>query len=88
MSAAEAQTALEHDQDAEYRDYRRKALVSVTLGVVAMLVSMPLMGGSGHGAMDPVMRLADRFLSAPLARSGPRSTAPTPGFRCAGACSS
>ncbi|MGE3616622.1 MAG: heavy metal translocating P-type ATPase, partial [Gemmatimonadales bacterium] len=71
VSAAEAQTALEHGQDAEYRGYRRKALVSVTLGLVAMLVSMPLMSGGGHGAMDPVMRLADRFLSAPLARLWP-----------------
>lgn len=70
-TVAEAQTALEREQDAEYREFRLKAAVGVAAGAVAMVVSMPLMAGPGHGAMDPVMRWADRFLGAPLAAAAP-----------------
>ncbi len=64
-TAEEAHLALEHDQDAEYRGYRAKALVSVALGLVAMVVSMPLMRGP-HAGMDPVMRWAAAVLNPPL----------------------
>lgn len=79
VSAAEAQTDLERDQEAEYHDFRRKAAVSVGLGAVAMVVSMPLMAG-GHATMDPLMRFADRWISAPLAAAWPALYAADPGL--------
>ena len=65
QTAAAAHRQLEQDQDREYHDYRRKALVSVSLGLVAMVVSMPLMRGA-HAGMDPVMRWAAGWLNPPL----------------------
>lgn len=65
QTAEAAHHALEQDQDAEYREYRAKALVSVGLGLVAMVVSMPLMQGP-HAGMDPVMRWAAAVLNPPL----------------------
>ena len=44
-------TAREH----EYRSLRLRAVVSLGIGAVAMLLSMPLMGAGPHGATDPVM---------------------------------
>lgn len=49
---------------AEYRALRLKAGVSVLLGLLAMLVSMPLM--EGHAAMDPLMGWAARVVNPPL----------------------
>ena len=39
---------------------RLKSIVSLALGAVAMIVSMPLMGGGVHGARDARQRSADR----------------------------
>jgi P-type Cu+ transporter len=53
----------------EYRALIRKSLVSLALGVVAMVVSMPLMGGvSGHAAhsADPLIAWAMRVIDPPL----------------------
>ena len=69
-TAEDAHRELERDQDAEYRGYRAKALVSVALGLVAMVVSMPLMRGA-HAGMDPVMRWAAEVLNEPLERALP-----------------
>ena len=66
QSPAEADRALDREQDADFRSLRRKAALSIALGIVAMLVSMPLMTGPGHVAMDPVMRWASRLLIPPL----------------------
>ena len=44
----EAQTALEHEADVEYRSLRRSALWSLAAAAVAMVASMPLMAGPGH----------------------------------------
>ena len=60
QTAADAQL----DQDAEqlrtYRALRRKAVVSLVIGAIAMLVSMPLMAAAAHAGMgssvDPFMR--------------------------------
>ncbi len=43
------QEARERDQAREYEALRRKAIVSGIIGVAAMLVSMPMMRGAGHG---------------------------------------
>jgi Cu+-exporting ATPase len=42
------QEARERDQAREYETLRRKAIVSGIIGVVAMLASMPMMGGGAH----------------------------------------
>lgn len=45
--------------DKDYRSLKMRATVSLVIGAVAMVISMPLMGASGHGAervADPFMR--------------------------------
>ena len=60
QTAFEEQEARDRAQDAEFRELRRKAIVSGIAGVIAMIVSMPLMAGDAHGAhgatADPFMR--------------------------------
>jgi Cu+-exporting ATPase len=65
QTAQGAQEALDLEQAAEYRTYLIKAVVTISLGLVAMIASMPLM--SGHAVADPLMRWASRALSEPLA---------------------
>jgi Cu+-exporting ATPase len=74
-SVVAEEAARERRQDAHERQVRRKATVALALGVVAMLVSMPLMtvdGHAGHGvAMDPLMRGVMGWLAPPMARVMP-----------------
>ena len=63
QTAFEEQEARDRANAAEYRELRTKALTSGVIGVLAMLVSMPLMsqlaGGSAHAhgvVADPFMR--------------------------------
>lgn len=56
QSAFEEQEARDRAAAEEFRELRTKAIVSGVIGVVAMIVSMPLM--SHIGASDPVMRWA------------------------------
>jgi Cu+-exporting ATPase len=65
--------ARERAYAAEYRDLLRKALVSLALGLIAMLVSMPLMAGGVHGAhaADPLVRWNMRVIDPPLRRALP-----------------
>ncbi|MBY0490397.1 MAG: heavy metal translocating P-type ATPase [Gemmatimonadaceae bacterium] len=61
QTAFEEQEARDRANAAEYRELRTKALVSGVIGVLAMLVSMPLMsqlaGAHAHGVVaDPFMR--------------------------------
>ncbi len=63
-SALDEQEAQDRAQEAEYRDLRVKAGVSLTAAAFGMLASMPLMGGTAtsghdHGATVP----ADPFLA-------------------------
>ncbi len=53
QTAFDEQEARDRDIDAEYQALRRKAVVSAVAGVLAMLVSMPLMGRLATG--DPIM---------------------------------
>lgn len=70
QTAVEEQDKREQALEEEFKDLRRKALVSGGIGLVAMVLSMPAMttGGTGH---DPVMRWAMEFLTPGL-----RGTAP------------
>lgn len=59
----------------EYAGLRRKAIVTLLIGVLAMVLSMPLMmgaghGGAGHGATggDPLMQWAMTRLHPPISR--------------------
>jgi Cu+-exporting ATPase len=68
QTAFEEQEARDRAQEEEYHDFRRKAIVSGIVAVVAMVVSMPLMsrlavGAHAHGGLsDPFMAWAMRVL--------------------------
>ena len=69
VSIAAEQEARDRAGELEYRDFRRKARVSGAAGVVAMILSMPLMAGAGHlhGVVaDPFMRWVMERLSPPV----------------------
>lgn len=55
----EEQAARDAAQTEEFRDLRTKAIVSGIIGIIAMIVSMPLMVGGEHAAHGPV---ADPFM--------------------------
>ena len=59
-TALEEQEAQDRAYADEYQELRRKAILSLIAGVVAMIVSMPLMAPTGHDGMpmtsDPFMR--------------------------------
>jgi Cu+-exporting ATPase len=54
-SAFEEQEAQDRAREAEYLRLRLRSLVSLAIGAVAMVLSMPLMGAALHGTPDPVM---------------------------------
>jgi Cu+-exporting ATPase len=63
-----AEQALAH----EYGQLRTKVLVSLALGAVAMIVSMPLMSGSHSGHTgDPLITWTMRVLDPPLRAAAP-----------------
>jgi P-type Cu+ transporter len=62
-TALDEQDAQDRAQDAEYRELRLKALVSLAAAAVGMLASMPLMGGAAAGAHDHGGAPADPFLA-------------------------
>jgi Cu+-exporting ATPase len=57
QTAFEEQEARDQAQEQEFRSLRRKAVASGAAGVIAMIVSMPLMAAGGHASMtaDPFM---------------------------------
>ena len=59
QTAFEEQEARDRAQEEEFRTLRRKAIASGIVGLVAMLLSMPLMAGAAHGEHGPV---ADPFM--------------------------
>jgi P-type Cu+ transporter len=72
-TAAEEQEARDLEQDEEFRNLRFKAVVSGAIGILAMVLSMPLMGGAGTGsAHDPVMQWAMDSLTPILMPVAPR----------------
>ena len=61
QTAFDEQIARDRAQQAEFTELRRKAIVSGIIGVLAMLLSMPLMAAGEHGhavVADPFMRWA------------------------------
>lgn len=74
-SALEAQEKNDEEQLREYRQLRLKASVSVLAGIVAMIVSMPLMSMSGTGGLqrmkDPLMSWSMRVLDPALQKLAP-----------------
>jgi Cu+-exporting ATPase len=68
-SAVDEQQAQDKARADEVRQLTRKALVSLVAGVVAMIVSMPLMTANAHhgiGPVDPVMRWTMQWLEPVL----------------------
>jgi Cu+-exporting ATPase len=59
-TALEEQDAQDRAYSEEYRELKRKAIVSLAAGLVAMVISMPLMAPDNHSGMtgtsDPFMR--------------------------------
>ncbi len=70
QSSFAEQKEYDEEQLQEYRKLRLKAVVSVVAGLFAMLLSMPLMSGSGTGGMermqDPLMSWTMRVLDPAL----------------------
>jgi Cu+-exporting ATPase len=73
QTAFEEQEARDKAQEEEFRTLRRKALASLAAGVIAMIVSMPLMAvGAHHGPVaDPFMRWAMESLTPALRSAMP-----------------
>ncbi|HNP81712.1 MAG TPA: heavy metal translocating P-type ATPase [Nitrospira sp.] len=73
QTAFDEQEAQDRAQEEEYRELRHKALVSGSIGVLAMTLSMPLMGAAEadvHGPVaDPFMRWAMESMT-PVIRAG------------------
>jgi Cu+-exporting ATPase len=71
--AASEDDEREQAQAREYAALRTKSLVSLGLGAVAMLVSMPLMGGAEHAghSSDPLIAWAMRVIDPPLRQAAP-----------------
>lgn len=73
-TAVEEQEAQDRARLEEWRDLRRKALIALAAGAVAMIVSMPLMVANAHhgaGTADPVMRWTMTWLDPMLRRAMP-----------------
>ncbi len=72
-SAFAEQESRDRAQEEEFADLRRKALVSGAAGVIAMLISMPLMSATAvHGAVvDPLMSWAMHSLTPALRSAAP-----------------
>ncbi len=73
-SAVEEQQAQDEARVEEARGLRRKAVVALIAGVVAMITSMPLMAANAHHGLnseDPVMRWTMQWLDPLLQRAMP-----------------
>ncbi|MDQ4079641.1 MAG: cation transporter, partial [Gemmatimonadota bacterium] len=70
---AAVQEELDRTRTAEYQKARRKAIVSGIIGVVAMIISIPLMAASPHGhvATDPFTAWVMRSLGPALREVAP-----------------
>ncbi len=62
----EAQTEQELRQQREYQQLLLKSLISLFLGAVAMILSMPLMSGHDHANPDPLARWMMTHIDHPL----------------------
>ncbi|HET7602556.1 MAG TPA: heavy metal translocating P-type ATPase [Gemmatimonadales bacterium] len=71
LSAQEEQEARDTARAAEFRDLRRKAIVSLVAGAIAMLISMPLMAHHAGASPDPFMTWVMRHVSPALETAFP-----------------
>jgi Cu+-exporting ATPase len=82
QSAFDEQEAQDRAQEEEYRELRRKALWSGSIGLLAMTLSMPLMGAAEadvHGPVaDPFMRWAMESMTPAIRAVAPWLYAFTP----------
>ena len=82
QSAFDEQEAQDRAQEEEYRELRRKALWSGSIGLLAMALSMPLMGSAEadvHGPVaDPFMRWAMESMTPAIHAVAPWLYAFTP----------
>jgi Cu+-exporting ATPase len=65
-SAQEEQEARDAAREAEFRDLKKKAIVSLVAGAIAMLISMPLMAHHVGVSPDPFMSWVMRHVSPAL----------------------
>jgi Cu+-exporting ATPase len=75
VDAVAEDEAREAAQRAEYREFMTKALVTLALGVLAMVLSMPLMAAgdhAGHLTADPVQRWVMTSLDPAMRAAWPR----------------
>jgi Cu+-exporting ATPase len=72
-SASAEDDAREQIAAREYAALLTRSIVSLVLGVFAMIASMPLMGGGAHGehSSDPLIAWAMRVLDPPMRRALP-----------------
>ena len=74
-SAFEEQEERDRAQDEEFHALKHRAIASGIAGVIAMILSMPLMAAGGHGAReqvaDPFMRWAMESLTPALRAAAP-----------------
>ena len=84
QTAFEEQEARDHATEEEFVELRRKAIVSGIAGVIAMIVSMPLMSANAHAAhgevSDPFMRWTMTSLTPALRRVMPWAFDVPPAF--------
>ncbi len=66
LSAQEEQEARDTAREAEFRDLKKKAIVSLVAGAIAMLISMPLMAHHVGVSPDPFMSWVMRHVSPAL----------------------
>ncbi len=74
VSVVEEQDRLDREQRLEFENLLFKAVVTVCAGLLAMLLSMPLMNAGqrrGMSSHDPLMNFANRFLEPALRRALP-----------------
>ncbi|HEX6991100.1 MAG TPA: heavy metal translocating P-type ATPase, partial [Gemmatimonadales bacterium] len=71
LSAQEEQEARDTAREAEFRDLRRKAIVALVAGAIAMLISMPLMAHHAGVSPDPFMTWVMRHVSPALEAAFP-----------------
>jgi Cu+-exporting ATPase len=71
LSAQEEQEARDAAREAEFRELRRKAIVSLVAGAIAMLVSMPFMAHRPGVSPDPFMTWVMRHVSPALETAFP-----------------
>ena len=73
VSSSAADDERDHLQAREYSELRFKSLVSLALGGIAMVASMPLMSGGSHGehSSDPLIAWTMRVLDPPMRTAAP-----------------